>query len=122
MPAMLDAVAAGKISLHKAMALLSGNAAARFNLPGKGRIAIGADADVILVDLEAKTMISPDTLLTFARDVAQLYYGAEFTGRVLRTIVSGNIVYDGTIAGHAGWGKYVSPANSQIHANTRLSV
>jgi dihydroorotase (multifunctional complex type) len=121
-PAMLDAVAAGRLGLQAAMALLSGNAASRFNLPGKGRVAVGADADLILVDLAGKTTIRPDTLLTFARDVAQLYYGAEFTGRILRTIVAGQTVYDGTIKGHAGWGDYVSPANGHLPAHTRLSA
>lgn len=122
LPAMLDAVAHDRISLQKAMALLSSNAAARFNLPGKGRIAVGADADLVLVDLTAKTTIGPDTLLTFARDVAQLYHGAEFRGRVVATIVAGRTVYDGEITGHAGWGKYVGPAHAQRLSNTSLSA
>lgn len=121
-PAMLDAVAQNRISLQQAMNLLSGNAAARFALPSKGRIAVGADADLILVDLAAKTSILPDTLLTFARDVAQLYHGAEFTGRVLRTIVAGQTVYDGSIVGQAGHGRYVNPASARSRATQRLSA
>ncbi len=121
-PAMLDAVAKGRITLEKAMALLSGNGAKRFNLPGKGKIAVGADADLMLVDMNATTTIGRDSLFTFARDVAQLYYDAAFQGRVQRTIVAGRSVYDGGITGHAGWGSYVSPPSSAIVANGRLSA
>lgn len=109
-PAMLDAVSRGRISLQQAMALLSGNAARRFALPGKGRIEVGADADLILADLAAVTEISADTLLSFARDVAHLYYGARFNGRVTRTWVGGRTVFDGTVVGKPGWGRYVTPA------------
>ena len=119
-PSMLDAVAKGRISLQLAMALLSGNAAKRFNLPGKGRIEVDADADLMLVDMAGRTRIGPDTLLTFARDVAQLYYGAEFSGRITRTIVAGQTVYDGAVRGRPGWGQYVSPDNLHPAQSTRL--
>lgn len=119
-PSMLDAVARGKVTLEQAMALLSGNAASRFGLPSKGRIAPGADADLMLVDLSARTTISAATLHTFARDVAQLYHGAEFTGRVMQTIVAGKSVYDGTIQGQPGWGRYTSPDRAAHPQSTRL--
>ena len=109
LPSMLDAVAKGQIGLDKAMALLSGNAAQRFGLPDKGRIAVGADADLTLVDLAGVTEITPQSLHTFARDVAHLYYDARFSGRVLRTIVGGKTVFHGEIVGHAGDGHFVAP-------------
>ncbi|WP_240230894.1 dihydroorotase [Devosia lacusdianchii] len=117
-PGMLDAAARGRITLEQVVALLSGNAADRFGLPNKGRIEVGADADLILVDLDGKTSIGPDTLLTFARDVAQLYYGAEFSGRVTRTIVGGQTVYDGAVQSHPGWGAYVRPAGRSTTETT----
>ena len=108
-PAMLDAVAAGRISLEGAMALLAGNAADRFGLPSKGRIVVGHDADLMLFDPRGENTISADSLNTFAREVAHLYYGARFSGRVTRTIVGGRTVYDGAIIGTPGWGQYTSP-------------
>ncbi len=111
-PAMLDAVAHGRLSLAHASALLSTNAASRFSLPGTGRIAVGAAADLILVDLGAVTEISADNLLSFARDVAHLYYGARFTGRVTQTWVRGRQVYDGNITGQPGWGRYAVPTRT----------
>ena len=117
-PSMLDAVSQGRLSLQHAMALLSGNAASRFALPGKGRIEVGTDADLILVDLAAVTEISADTLLSFARDVAHLYYGARFNGRVTRTLVSGRSAFDGTVVGKPGWGHYARPARHASPATT----
>lgn len=121
LPAMLDAVARGRLTLEAAMALLSTNAAHRFGLPTKGRIAVGADADLVLVDLSAITEINPQTLLTFARDVAQLYHGARFTGRVQRTIVGGRTVYDGEVVGAAGDGRFVSPTRP-VRPDARMSA
>jgi len=121
-PSMLDAVVKGRISLERAMALLSGNAAARFQLPAKGHIAVGADADVILVDLAQTTHITQDTLLSFARDVAHLYYGARFSGRVMRTIVGGRTVYDGAVVGLPGWGRYATPETSIAVPSSKMSA
>lgn len=121
-PGILDAVARGRITLEHAVALISGNAARRFNLPNKGRIAEGSDADLMLVDLAGETTIAPQTLHTFARDVAQLYYGATFSGRVTRTIVGGRTVFDGAVGGAPGWGQYVSPARLASTPSTRLSA
>jgi len=108
-PAMLDAAAKGRIGLERAWALLSGNAAQRFQLSGKGRIEPGADADLTLVDTAQTTTITAETLHSFARDVAHLYYGAQFTGRVMRTLVAGRTVFDGNVVGEPGWGKYTKP-------------
>jgi len=99
---------------------LSANAAKRFGLTTKGRIEIGADADLILVDLAARTEISPETLHTFAKEVAQLYYGAIYNGRIARTIVNGQTVYDGSIVGAPGWGRYTSPTGTS--ALNRMSA
>ena len=121
-PSMLDAVARGKISLERAMAVLSGNAAKRFALPAKGKIAVGADADLILVDMSQITEITADGLLSFARDVAHLYYGARFSGRILRTMVRGQSVYDGTVIGEPGWGRAVVPAVASVASPVQLSA
>lgn len=120
--AMLDAVSRGLLTLEHAVALLSGNAARRFGLGGKGAIAIGHDADLILVDLDGETTISRDSLLSFARDVAQLYYGASFRGRVERTLVRGRTVYDGTIIGEPGWGQHASPDSIATETPSRRSA
>ena len=56
-PAMLDAVVRGRLSLGRLVTVYSANPAAALGLAGrKGALAPGADADVVLVDLDG----SPD--------------------------------------------------------------
>ena len=111
-PAMLDAVATQKLTLPKAWDLVSASPARRFGLQGrKGEIAVGRDADLILVDMSAPTEIRKDTLFTQARGAAGLYAGRRFQGKVRRTIVGGTTVFnDGAITGRGGEGAFVPPA------------
>jgi dihydropyrimidinase/allantoinase len=109
-PTLLDAVAAGRMPMERASALLSGNAGQRFRLPSKGRLAAGADADMIMVDMDGETHITEDTLLTNARAISRLTLGRRYRGRILRTILRGATVWDGTrLAAPPGTGRFVAP-------------
>ncbi len=110
-PAMLDAVAQGRLTLAEAWRLVSASPAQRFGLTDrKGKIAVGCDADLILVDRAAVTEIRGDKLETQARGAARLYEGMRFQGQVKRTIVGGKTVYlNGAITGEAGDGAFVGP-------------
>ncbi|SIQ46068.1 dihydropyrimidinase/allantoinase [Rhizobium sp. RU35A] len=113
LPAMLDAVCRKRLDLPRMVALLSGNAARRFNLPDKGAIRVGADADLVLVDLKGRTRITPQTLFTHARDISHLYQNAEFEGAIRRTLVRGRTVFeDGKISTDPGWGRYTVPTGA----------
>ena len=57
LPLLLDHAAAGRLTLHRLMDLTSAGAARIFGLAGKGRIAVGYDADYTLVDLKAERVI-----------------------------------------------------------------
>lgn len=110
LPVLMEAVAAGRITLPQMVALVSGNAAQRYGLAQKGRIAPGADADIVLADLSGTTRIEAATMLTAARDVARLSHGATFRGAIRRTILRGRTVWDGdAITGTPGGGRYLSP-------------
>lgn len=112
LPFLLDAVVQNRLSLEQAVALVSGNAATRYGLPQKGRLAHGADADLLVVDLSGETRITADNLLTAARDLAKLSHGSVFQGAICRTILRGRTVWDGTsILGTPGYGCYLSPRN-----------
>ncbi len=113
LPAMLDAVAGGRLTLKKAHDLICANGAMRYGLyPWKGALLPGSAADIALVDLDGETLISKNTLKTHAREVAQLYEGRRFRGRVCRTILAGHTVYnDGEVTGTPGTGRYVTPAS-----------
>lgn len=111
LPAMLDAVANGRLTLKHAHDLTSANGARRYGIyPRKGAILPGSDADLVLVDLSAETLLSPESLQTDARDVAQLFVGRRLRGAVKSTWVAGKIVYcDGKVTGLPGQGRHVTP-------------
>jgi dihydroorotase (multifunctional complex type) len=111
LPAMLDAVAQGRLSLKRAHDLICANGARRFGLyPFKGALLPGSAADVTIVDLNAETLISANTLHTHAREVAHLYEGRHLRGKVVRTILNGNTVFlDGAVTGQRGAGAFVTP-------------
>jgi dihydroorotase-like cyclic amidohydrolase len=76
--------------------------------PRKGAILPGSDADLVLVDRDATKVISAESLVTHAREVAHLFYGRNFRGSVVRTLLAGRTVYaDGEVTGPKGGGRFV---------------
>jgi dihydroorotase len=59
-PVMLDHVNAGRLSLARFVDLTSAGPARIFNIASKGRIAVGYDADLTVVDLKATRVIEHD--------------------------------------------------------------
>ena len=108
LPSLLDAVAQGRLSLTQAMHLCARNAAGRFGLPDRGRMTKGARADLVLVGLDQKTHVTETSLLTAAAAIARLSHGEVFQGRVVRTILTGQTVWDGALTGPPQ-GSYTMP-------------
>ncbi len=69
---------------------LSARPAELLGLPS-GRIAAGAPADLILVDLEQPWICEADKLHSRSKNTP--FEGARFEGRVLMTLVGGRTVY-----------------------------
>ncbi len=111
LPAMLDAVAQGRLGLKQAHDLICANGARRYGIyPRKGALMPGSDADITLVDLEGETVISPETLHSHARNVAHLFNGRRLRGKVARTILAGRTIFaDGKIIGRIGGGRHIRP-------------
>ena len=109
LPLML-AEAHGKhgLALERIAGLLAGNVAARFRLPPeKGRIAVGADADLAVVDLRQTFSVSAEEL--FYRHRQSPYVGRALQGRVRRTILRGQTSFqDGKIVAKPA-GRLVKP-------------
>ncbi len=59
-PVMLDHVNAGRLSLARFVDLTSAGPQRIFGIAGKGRIAVGYDADLTIVDLKAERVIEND--------------------------------------------------------------
>ena len=82
--------------LERVAALTSSNVADRFGFSGKGRLEVGSDADLALVDLGSSFVLQTEDL--FYRHKMCPYVGRTFRGRVVRTIVRGTTVFrDGRI-------------------------
>lgn len=89
---MLKAVRCDKISLDKLIKIMSGNQAEIFGLKNKGKIDVGYDADLVVVDLTTEEVISQDEVVSKCGWTP--YEGFEKGGKILTTIVRGNIVYN----------------------------
>ncbi len=85
------------LPLPSLVRLTSFNVAQRFNLPPtKGRIALNADADLALVDLQQRIEVNSADLLYRHRQSP--YLGRALTGKVVQTILRGQTVFkDGQI-------------------------
>jgi dihydropyrimidinase/allantoinase len=110
-PLMLTAVAEGRLSLPRMVDLCSTRAARLFGLARKGRIEVGADADLALVDLDASWTYDSRKALTKSRANMAIYDGFAMRGRVVSTFVRGvRVCHEGEITGLAGHGRFVRPA------------
>ena len=109
---LLDAGHHGRgVALERVAELAAAGAARRLRLPGKGRLAEGADADLVLVDLAGATALARDTLLH--RHPHSPWAGRSRRGRIVRTLLRGTTVFaDARVAGPPA-GRLVTPATKE---------
>jgi len=86
-PIMLDHVNAGRMSLMRLVDLTSAGPARLFGIAGKGRVAVGYDADLTLVDLKRRETIRNDWIAS--RCGWTPYDGKEVAGWPVGTFVRG---------------------------------
>jgi allantoinase len=79
------------VSLTTVCRALATNVAERFRLPGKGAIAVGLDADLVLVDLSQRFHLRAEDLRYRHRQSA--FLGLAHRGRVVRTLLRGTTVF-----------------------------
>lgn len=97
----------GRLGLARIADLLTRRPASIFNLPQKGSLAVGADADLTLVDLEKSRVVRAEELGSFSD--YSLYDGWNLKGWPVRTIVRGEtVMLDGKITGKPGHGQYLA--------------
>ncbi len=98
LPLMLDHVHAGRLSLQRLVDLTSAGPARVFGIEGKGRIALGFDADLSIVDLRARRTIRHDWIASLSGWTP--YDGRVVKGWPLHTVVRGQcVVRDGAVTG-----------------------
>ena len=93
-----EAVVKRGLPPERFVALMSGNPARIFGLhPRKGSLAIGADADITLLDPQATWTVTVDDALHKQKWTP--YEGKTVTGRVRRTIRRGETIFDDALPG-----------------------
>ena len=101
LPVMLTHVAEGRLSLERLVDLTSHGAQRVFGIAGKGRMAEGYDADLTIVDLNARRTIRHEDMAS--RCGWTPFDGMEARGWPVMTIVRGRTVMrDGELIGTAG--------------------
>jgi allantoinase len=76
--------------------------------PRKGTIRVGADGDLVVIDLNGSWTIRPEDL--FYKQRWSALEGETLQGRIQQTVVRGRVVYDrGSINVEPGYGQFVAP-------------
>ncbi len=86
-----ELVRGGVLTLPELIARMSTEPAKIFHLPG-GTLAVGAPADVVVLDAAAQWSVDPTAFRSKSRNTP--FAGRALTGRALLTIVAGKMVYD----------------------------
>ena len=87
---MLDHVAEGRLSLERFVDLTSAGPQRLYNIAGKGRIAVGYDADFTIADLKARRRI--ENAWIESKCGWTPFDGMQVTGWPRATIVRGAVV------------------------------
>ncbi len=88
---LTEGYAARKLPLTLLVSLTSEAVARRFHLTRKGDLAVGLDADLSLVESQARTTLQVHDL--YYRHQQSPYIGRTFQGEVVQTLVRGMTVY-----------------------------
>lgn len=108
---LLDASARGRISIERVVEMTSTAPAQRFGLADKGRLEVGADADIAIVALDEELEITDEIVLSKCGWTP--YAGRHVRGTVRATISRGEVVYeDGRVVGRPGRGRHARPSTS----------
>lgn len=111
LPLLLTQAAQGRITLERLVALTSEQPARLFGLPGKGSLAIGADADFVLVDPERRWVLEQEAL--HSKHPVSQFHGWGMIGQVVSTYLRGTcIARHGEPVGAPG-GRFLSPSTSE---------
>ena len=114
LPLMLDSVNRDLLSLKRLVEVFSTNPAKILGLyPRKGIVSIGADADLVVVDMKRHFEIRGENL--HSKQKATPFEGYRGKGIPLLTILRGETVMEnGEVMGRRGYGIFLTPLNEKI--------
>jgi dihydroorotase len=99
-PIMLEHVNAGRLSLLRLVDLTSAGPARLFGMAAKGRIAVGYDADLTVIDLKRRQIIADEWIASRAGWTP--YHGLSVTGWPVGTMVRGHkVMWEGSLTAPA---------------------
>jgi len=110
---LLTDVSAGRISLQRATEIVSLTPSKLFGLyPRKGAIRVGADADIVAVDLTKEHVFTNEEVLSKCGWTP--YAGRKVRGVPVHTLVRGQFVFEnGKVVGLPGHGRQAAPLKSR---------
>ena len=92
LPLLLNVVSQSRLELERLIQLTSTNPAQIFKIQNKGEIKEGFDADLVLVDLNARSRVIENELET--KCGWSPFVDWQLTGWPRKTVVGGNLIYD----------------------------
>ena len=97
------------MTLNRVVECMAEKPAQIFNIfPRKGQIAVGADADLVVVDMDKEWTVTHEEM--YSKTKYTPYDGFKLKGKPVMTIVMGEVVMeDGKIVGKPGVGRMVNP-------------
>ncbi len=111
LPLMLSAALAGRTSLERLVETYSLNPARVYGLAGKGAVAPGFDADLVVVDPRAQWTLKHDAVHSKAGWTP--YAKAKLRGRILATIARGRLIArDGALVDETPHGRFLPGAGA----------
>lgn len=124
---LLNDVNLGRTTIAHLVRLLCENPARLIGyFPQKGSLSVGADADIVLVDMAKRVMIDNANVKTKVGWTP--YHGWEVTGAPVQTVARGEVVAEnGEVRAEPGRGRYLSGraqdfAGEPVHTGPGLSL
>jgi dihydropyrimidinase len=103
---------AGRVTLPHLAQLLATKPAERFGLERRGKLEVGFDGDVVILDPNERRVMGPDTSLSTAG--YSIFDGMELAGWPVYTVSRGTIVFDhGRFVGDPAHGRFIARTPSK---------
>lgn len=105
-PFMLTRANEGDLEYEKVVEMCCANPARIFGCKDKGRIEPGKDADIVIYNPDGEHYVNLNDM--HSNCDYTVWEGSRMRGKIEKTFLRGELIYDGEFLGNKGQGKYVS--------------